>query len=653
MEAAGLSQDDEQRELGASARPARTSGNPGRRRHQDRHRARALGPRRHARRLSQRGALRAKGRAGRDRVGVELPEPQDCRRQHLAGWLRPHARLRLTTAHAPGNLRQGSGRQSGRRRRHHGDRPRRDHSPGPPSPHRRFPAPRSTNDDRQAGLRERRLFVVGRHSRLDDRQPAADRHGPAVPGLREVLQDHGRLPELRRRTRASLLLGQVSAHEELLDRAERLAAGRGRTRAWRKDAQAVADLSFRGRVRSRQRSTLRARPRAPITAMFEPVLLVAALLSAILMSPTQASAHDPSAYGGLFRSRDGGITWFPANPGRIVSGALALTVNPVEPNHLLLATDSGLLRSRNAGLEWSQEAPSLLVGPVFAVAFDADGRRAIASTATSLARSDDGKTWRDISAPPGALPTRLLVPDGPGRIYLVGWQRLYASADWGTSWSAVASPLPEAPITQMVVAHATASVYAIAGGRLWSANDGTSAWRPADADLPQGRVDALSADPREVRRLWATAGDQMFRSDDGAASWRPWGRPVLDAPTVVRGIALSLSGRDAVVTTDRGLYRSAGGDRWEIPSDNLPAHLEAWPLVRDPTDPATLYAGFALIPYPELWRLAAEQTSALARVGPMGWAGSVAFLVLVALAGVAALRALRRYDRHHRRARAA
>ena len=382
--------------------------------------------------------------------------------------------------------------------------------------------------------------------------------------------------------------------------------------------------------------------------MFEARLLVVALLGAMLMMPTQASGHDPSAYGGLFRSRDGGITWFPANPGRIVSGAIALAVNPVEPNHLLLATDSGLLRSRNAGLEWSQEAPSLLVGPVFAVAFDTDGGRALASTATSLFRSDDGQTWRDISAPPSTLPARLLVPDGPGRIYLVGWQRLYASVDWGTSWSAVASPLPEAPITQMVVEHATRRVYAIASGRLWCADDGTSAWRPADTGLPQGRVNALSADPREPRRLWATADGQMFQSDDAAASWRPWGQPVPDAPTVVRGIALSVSGRDAVLTTDRGLYRSAEGKRWVIPSDNLPAHLEAWPLVRDPTDPATLYAGFALIPYPELWRLAAERTSALARVAPMGLAGSIAFLVLVALAGVAALRALRRYDHRAR-----
>lgn len=380
--------------------------------------------------------------------------------------------------------------------------------------------------------------------------------------------------------------------------------------------------------------------------MFEARLVVAALLSAILLSPTPVTAHDPSAYGGLFRSRDGGVTWFPANPGRIVSGAIALAVSPVEPTHLLLATDSGLLRSRNAGLDWSLEAPSLLIGAVLAVAFDADGGRALASTGTALFRSDDGQSWQAVTAPTGTLPARLLVPDGPGRVYLVGWQHLYASDDWGISWTAFASPLPEAPITQLLVARGT--VYAIAGERLWAMDDRTSVWRPADAGLPHGRVDAVSADPRDSRRLWATAGGQVFRSDDGATSWRSWGRPVGEARIAVRGIALSVRARDAVLTTDRGLYRSAEGERWEIPGDNLPAHLEAWPLVRDPSDPDTLYAGFALIPYPELWRLAAERTSALARVGPMGFAGGVAFLALVGLAGAAALRALRRYDRDHR-----
>src|SRR5262249_2863417 len=179
--------------------------------------------------------------------------------------------------------------------------------------------------------------------------------------------------------------------------------------------------------------------------------LVAAVVGAILVSPVSVIAHDPSAYGGLFRSRDGGATWFTANPGRIVSGAIALAVSPVDPTHLLLATDSGLLRSRNAGRDWSLEAPSLLVGAVFAVTFDGEGRRALASTGSALFRSDGAQAWQPVAAPAAALPARLLVTDRPDRVYLVGWQQAYASDDWGTSWSAFASPLAEAPITTLLV----------------------------------------------------------------------------------------------------------------------------------------------------------------------------------------------------------
>ena len=73
------------------------------------------------------------------------------------------------------------------------------------------------------------------------------------------------------------------------------------------------------------------------------------LALAIALSPSDARAHDPSAFGGLFRTHDGGATWFLAQPLSFLSGAIALAISPADPNHLLLATDSGLLRSQIAG----------------------------------------------------------------------------------------------------------------------------------------------------------------------------------------------------------------------------------------------------------------------------------------------------------------
>jgi photosystem II stability/assembly factor-like uncharacterized protein len=395
---------------------------------------------------------------------------------------------------------------------------------------------------------------------------------------------------------------------------------------------------------------LRTRRCPPPTSMFAARLRIV-LLSVILVSPAPVSAHDPSAFGGLFRSRDGGVTWFPANPGRIVSGAIALAINPVEPNHLLLATDSGLLRSRNAGLDWSLEAPSVLVGAVFAVAFDSAGRGALASTGTALFRNDGGETWHAVTAPVGTLPARLLVADGAGRVYLVGWQQLYASDDWARSWTIIASPLAGVPVTHIVITRGSGIVYALGGNRLWAMDDRTSTWRPVDVGLPHGRIDAVSVDPREPRRLWATAAGQVFRSEDGATTWQPWGRPLEDARVSVRAVAVSVRGRDAVLTTDRGLYHSADGKSWESSGETVPAHLEAWPLTRDPSDPETLYAGFALVPYSELWRVAAEQSAARSLSGPKGLASTLTFFAIVALAVAAAAGWLRRYGRH-RRARA-
>src|SRR5439155_4780414 len=130
--------------------------------------------------------------------------------------------------------------------------------------------------------------------------------------------------------------------------------------------------------------------------------------------------------------------------------------------------------------------------------------------------------------------------------------------------------------------------------------------------------------------------------DDGGASWQRVGRTLPEPNTTVRGIAASEEA--VVVTTDRGLYRTVdSGESWTMIIDNLPAHLEAGPLVRDPVDPATLYTGFALVPYPELWRRGAEGGTTLGRVDPTSLVGGVIFLTLIALGAAATIRRLRRY----------
>jgi hypothetical protein len=164
--------------------------------------------------------------------------------------------------------------------------------------------------------------------------------------------------------------------------------------------------------------------------------------------------------------------------------------------------------------------------------------------------------------------------------------------------------------------------------------------------MPDGRVDTVAPDPRDPSRLWAVAADQLYLSEDRGRSWRPFGRTLAEPNTSVRGIAVAESEAAIVLTTHRGLFRSAnGGQTWELQEGTLPVHLEAGPLVRDPRDPATLYAGFALTPYDEMWRMAVEGGTMLGRLDALSLAGGVAFLIVLGLGAFVTLRRLGRYYR--------
>ena len=315
-------------------------------------------------------------------------------------------------------------------------------------------------------------------------------------------------------------------------------------------------------------------------------------------------------------------------------------------NHLLLGAESGLLRSRNGGRDWTIEAPSVVLGSVFAVAFAADGQRALVSTGLGIFRGRPRAAGGQTPAPQGATPARAIVRSGEaGRVYLAGWTGLFRSDDWGASWSSAADGLPQEPATALLLVHGSPeTLYAIIQGRIWASVDGARSWASPGAGISLTNVDALAADSRQAGRLWAAGGDRVFRSDDGGANWQGIGRPVPEPNTTVHGIAASEEA--IVVTTDRGLYRTVdGGEKLDADHRNLPAHLEAGPLVRDSVDPATLYAGFTLVPYPELWRRAADRESALVRVSVASLAGGVILLVVVALGALAALRWLGQFYR--------
>ena len=370
-----------------------------------------------------------------------------------------------------------------------------------------------------------------------------------------------------------------------------------------------------------------------------------AILLALVLLASAASAHDPSAYGGLFRSRNLGQSWLNADVGLFLGAAVSLAIDPRDPNHLLLGTDSGLLESRNGGRSWDRVAPAQLFGAVFAVSFLADASVALCATPGGVYRFDAGQ-WQQVKAPAEAAPARGIAPGAAvGRVYLIGRRDLYRSEDGGRSFARVEHGLPDQPefSALAVSVQPDEALFVIADGRFLASRDGGQSWQARATGLPDSPLEGLSLDPGAPGRLWVASAGRLYLSEDGAASWRATGVALPEADTSIRGITADPSARVLVAATHRGVYRSTdAGATWMQLADNLPVHLEARPLVRDPTSPETLYAGFSLIPYGELWRTSVEGGNLLNRVDLVSLAGGVAFLLLLGLLGVLGARWLLR-----------
>lgn len=124
----------------------------------------------------------------------------------------------------------------------------------------------------------------------------------------------------------------------------------------------------------------------------------------------------PPPQGGVLRSGDGGQTWQPGS-GLPNDYAGPLALDPVDPAHLLVASNDRLYESGDRGSRWSPTGP-VFPSRISALLFDPEGGDIFLGTLKAgVYRSDDGgSTWSSWSAGLSD-PEVSSLAGGAGRIY--------------------------------------------------------------------------------------------------------------------------------------------------------------------------------------------------------------------------------------------
>ncbi len=167
---------------------------------------------------------------------------------------------------------------------------------------------------------------------------------------------------------------------------------------------------------------------------------------AIAFDPQTPDILYAGTSGGMYKSRDRGSRWEIVNQGlieRAVGSAMklgvnAISVNPDQPDNLVIATGKGIYLSHNGGGSWESRTTGSSVPFTTSLQRDpADGARLYAGGDSGVFISTDGgNTWGPVSTEPrpGVVRALAVDPTTPGVVYAGTQRGLLKSTDSGGTW---------------------------------------------------------------------------------------------------------------------------------------------------------------------------------------------------------------------------
>lgn len=253
---------------------------------------------------------------------------------------------------------------------------------------------------------------------------------------------------------------------------------------------------------------------------------------------------------GILKSTDGGVNWSSANNG-LVGGALSVAVSPAYSEKQVFNADKtifastvgsfkGIYKSTDGGATWFLKNTGLAHTYVNAFAFSPKyNERGIAGTnkiifaaaADGVYKSmDGGENWNNVLFIMGWPHVRSLAISPNGNTIFAGLDSsggLYKSTDGGDTWNQVNSGLTNLTVIPLAISpdyteNGAGAIYAgTDGGGVFKSINGGNSWNPVNTGLTDQTVRSLAVSPNYQNDQIVFAGtlSGVFQSNDEGQSW--------------------------------------------------------------------------------------------------------------------------------------
>jgi photosystem II stability/assembly factor-like uncharacterized protein len=335
---------------------------------------------------------------------------------------------------------------------------------------------------------------------------------------------------------------------------------------------------------------------------------------------------------GVYKSRDGGGSWYATNSGLTNKFISTLTITPETQPILYAGTYGlGLFKSTDGGHNWAFADNGLSKPYIQALVFDPHTPATLyVSTGDGLFKSTNaGSSWEPASTglpESGYIEALTIDPQVPDILYAANFDyglmtgQVFKSVNGGSNWNLSNTGLPDNCFVRTIVVSPQTPQTLYVGtsnGRddgcgIYKSNDGGDNWSPRNSGLPSAadpglfvRINILAIDPQTPSTVYAGLGSSvngdevgLYKTVDAGDTWQRIGNGLPEVP--ITGLAIDPQSPTTLYASTfdiwsgyggHGVYQSTdGGNSWYPINVGL-ANPFVFPLAIDPLLPQKLYAG--------------------------------------------------------------